>query len=72
LSIRQAEIVQIGINSKTGTCPRHAIGVDDKITLAYVLEALQERDGIGKDADRPEYFQIKVDLFKEWLIVDGI
>ncbi|MBA1445846.1 MAG: ATP-binding protein [Gammaproteobacteria bacterium] len=63
---------QIAINSKTGPCPRHAIEVNTEVDRDNVLAALQERDVIEKDRDRDNYYQIKVGLFKEYLLAKGI
>jgi len=58
----------IAINSKTGRCSRNSIVCQTKASLNAILDDLVNRDVLKCEDEM--YYQIRVGLFEEWLIVN--
>ena len=58
----------IADNSKTGPCHRDTIGCETHLPVDTILNDLVKRDVVER---REQSYQIRVGLFKEWLIVNG-
>ena len=58
----------IADNSKTGPCHRDTIGCETHLPVDTILNDLVKRDVVER---REQFYQIRVGLFKEWLIVNG-
>ena len=58
----------IAENSQTGLCKREHIRCETELPIDNLLDELVERDVI--DRTRGDYYNIKVGLFKEWLIAN--
>ena len=58
----------IADNSKAGPCHRDTIVCETHLPLDTILNDLVKRDVVER---REQSYQIKVGLFKEWLIVNG-
>ncbi len=58
----------IAINSLTGPCNRSSITCITSLPVDTILDDLVKRNVIERE--REQYYQIKVGLFKEWLIVN--
>lgn len=57
---------EIAVNSKTGPCHRNSITCETKAQLDIILDDLVKREVLKRE--RECYYQIRVVLFKEWLI----
>jgi hypothetical protein len=57
---------EIATNSITGHCHRNNINCEAEMSIDDILEDLVKRDVIERE--REHYYQIRVGLFKEWLI----
>ncbi|NER32488.1 MAG: tetratricopeptide repeat protein [Oscillatoria sp. SIO1A7] len=64
-----AVLKAIALNSRTGLCLRSSIACQTDTPIDEILEDLAQREVI--DRERQEYYEIKVGLFKEWLIAKG-
>lgn len=58
----------IAENSQTGSCNRSSITCETSTPLDIVLNDLVKRDVIERERER--YYQIRVGLFREWLIIN--
>jgi len=58
----------IAINSKNSPCHRNTIACETKTPLDVILDDLVKRDVLKRE--REQYYQIRVELFKEWLIAN--
>lgn len=58
----------IAINSKTGPCNRNIIICETSVPIERILEDLHSREVISCEEGR--YYQIRVGLFKEWILVN--
>ncbi|MEA3357057.1 MAG: ATP-binding protein, partial [Patescibacteria group bacterium] len=58
----------IAINSRTGSCNRNNITCETNLPVEVILDDLRKRDVIERE--REQYYQIRVGLFKEWLIAN--
>lgn len=58
----------ISVNSQTGPCNRNNITCETSLSIDVILDDLVKRDVIERD--REHYYQIRVGLFKEWLIAN--
>ena len=56
----------IAVNSQTGPCNSQILDCDTKSSIETILEDLVHREVI--ECEREHYYQIRVGLFKEWLI----
>lgn len=59
---------EIAINSKTGPCHRGNICCETNLSIDYILDDLVKRDVIERE--RGHYYQIRVGLFREWIIAN--
>ncbi len=58
----------IATNSQTGPCPRNSIVCETRSPIDTILGDLVKRDVIERE--REHYYQIRIGLFKEWLIAN--
>jgi tetratricopeptide (TPR) repeat protein len=58
----------IALNSRTGPCNRGSINCTTKLSIDIILDDLVKRNVIERE--REQYYQIRVGLFKEWLVVN--
>ncbi len=58
----------IAINSQTGPCNRSSITCVTSLPVDIILDDLVKRNVIERE--REQYYQIKVGIFKEWLIAN--
>ncbi|MBC8233248.1 tetratricopeptide repeat protein [bacterium] len=56
----------IAVNSQTGPCNRNSITCETHTPVDVILDDLVNRDVIERERER--YYQIRVGLFKDWLI----
>jgi tetratricopeptide (TPR) repeat protein len=56
----------IAMNSQTGPCNRNSIICETETPTDVILDDLVNRDVVERERER--YYQIRVGLFKEWLI----
>ena len=59
-------LTAIAVNSRTGPCSRSSIVCATRAPVDTILEDLVQREVIERE--RTQYYRIRVDLFKEWLI----
>ena len=57
---------EIAVNSKTGPCNRNSIACETHTSVDVILGDLVNRDVIERERER--YYQIRVGLFKDWLV----
>lgn len=57
---------EIAINSQTGPCNRNSISCETKKPIDLILDELVNREVVERE--RGQFYRIRVDLFKEWLI----
>ena len=55
-------------SSQTDPCPRDRIVCETQLPIDVILDDLEKRDVVKR---RDQSYQIQVELFKEWLIVNG-
>jgi len=56
----------IAVNSQTGPCNRNSIVCETLVPVDVILDDLVNREVIERE--RAQYYQIRVGLFKDWLI----
>lgn len=56
----------IAVNSQTGPCNRNSIACETHTSVDVILDDLVSREVIERERER--YYQIRVGLFKDWLI----
>ena len=55
-------------SSKTDLCHRDKIDCETDLPIDAILDDLEKRDVVKR---RAQSYQIQVELFKEWLVVNG-
>jgi hypothetical protein len=56
----------IAVNSQTGPCNRNSIACETDTSVDVILDDLVNREVLERERER--YYQIRVGLFKDWLI----
>jgi len=59
-------LASIAENSRTGACSRHSITCETETPIDEILKDLQNREVIQQEQEN--YYRIRVELFKEWLL----
>jgi len=59
----------IAMNSRTGSCNYCSIACATSMPVDKILDDLVKRNVIGREQ---QYYQIRVGLFKEWLIANEV
>lgn len=59
-------LASIAENSRTGACSRHSIVCETQTPIDEILRDLENREVIRQEQEN--YYRIRVELFKEWLI----
>lgn len=62
----RAILKKIAINSRTGPCSRSSILVETQKSISDILKDLETRKVV--EVKHGQYYAIRVDLFKEWLL----
>jgi len=61
-------LTKIAKNGQTGPCSRNSIVCETENPIDYILDDLVKRDVV--ESQSMQYYKIRVDLFKEWLIAN--
>jgi tetratricopeptide (TPR) repeat protein len=59
-------LASIAENSRTGACNRHSISCETQTPIDEILRDLENREVVRQEQEN--YYRIRVELFKEWLI----
>lgn len=59
-------LASIAENSRTGACSRHTIACETQTPIDEILRDLENREVIRQEQEN--YYRIRVELFKEWLL----
>ena len=59
-------LASIAENSRTGACSRHSIICETQTPINEILRDLENREVVKQEQEN--YYRIRVELFKEWLI----
>ena len=59
-------LASIAENSRTGACSRHSILCETQTPIDEILKDLENREVVKQEQEN--YYRIRVELFKEWLI----
>ncbi len=64
-------LTEIAKNGQTGSCSRNSIVCETETPIDVILDGLVKRDIIKcQSMQNMKYYQIRVELFSEWLIAN--